>query len=235
MHILKDKKTLVLFILSGFFIANTIVAEMIGSKLISFGGPFVNSVGLILWPFVFLLTDILNEYYGKEVVRRLSFITVGLIAYVFLILFITTRIKAIDGSPATDAAYSNIFGQGMYMIVASIIAFITSQLLDSFVFWLIRKRTGEKMMWLRSTGSTFVSQLIDTFLIQFIAFVIPGYWTYEEFVRNAAFGYGLKIILAVCLIPLIWLLHKVLDNYFGEARAHKIIENTAEESMEDME
>lgn len=233
MHILKDKRNLVLFILSGFFITNAIVAEMIGSKLINFGGPFVNSIGLILWPFVFLLTDILNEYYGKEVVRRLSFITVGLIAYVFLILLVATNIKAIDGSPATDASFKNIFGQGMLMIVASIIAFITSQLLDSFIFWLIRKRTGEKLMWLRSTASTFVSQLIDTFLIQFIAFVIPGVWTMDQFMRNAAFGYGLKVIIAIILIPLIMLLHKLLDSYFGKQKAHEIIEKSAHESLDD--
>lgn len=233
MHILKNKRNFVLFILSGFFITNAIVAEMIGSKLIHFGGPFDNSVGLILWPFVFLLTDIMNEYYGKEVVRKLSFVTVGLIAYVFLILFVTTRLKAVDYSPASDESFKNIFGQGMYMIVASIIAFITSQLLDSFIFWLIRKRTGERMMWLRSTASTFVSQLIDTFIIQFIAFVIPGYWTMEQFARNASFGYGLKVIMAIILIPLIILLHKLLDNYFGEEVAHKIIEKSAEESLEE--
>lgn len=235
MHILKDKKTFVLFILSGFFIANTVVAEMIGSKLINFGGPFVNSVGLILWPFVFMLTDILNEYYGKEVVRRLSFVTVGLIGYVFLVLAVTRTIPAFEGSPVKDVSYNNVFGSGMYMIIASIIAFIISQLLDSFVFWIIRKQTGEKMMCLRSTGSTLVSQLIDTFLIQFIAFVIPGVWTMQEFWRNAAFGYGLKVILAVLLIPAIWALHKVLDNYFGEGRAHKIIEKSAEESTRDLE
>ncbi len=88
------------------------------------------------------------------------------------------------------------------------------------------------MMWLRSTGSTVISQLIDTFLIQFIAFVIPGIWTMNEFIKNAAFGYALKIIIAICLIPLIIILHKILDNYFGEETAEKIIENTARESIE---
>ncbi|HEY1039370.1 MAG TPA: queuosine precursor transporter [Bacteroidia bacterium] len=231
MHILKDKKTLVLFILAGFFVANTIVAEMIGSKLIHFGGPFVNAVSLVLWPFVFVLTDILNEYYGKEVVRRLSFITVGLIGFVFIVLFVAIRIPAVEFSPAKDEAFRNVFGQSMYMIFASITAFIVSQLVDSFMFWIIRKKTGEKMMWLRSTGSTFVSQLIDTFIVQFIAFVIPGVWTMSDFATNASFAYVLKMIIAVCLIPLIWLLHKVLDKYFGEAEAQKIIEKTAEESL----
>lgn len=231
MHILKDKRTLVLFILAGFFVANTIVAEMIGSKLISFGGPFINGVSLVLWPFVFILTDILNEYYGKEVVRKLSFITVGLIAYVFIVLFVAIRIPAVEISPAKDPAFLNVFGQSMYMIVASIIAFITSQLIDSFMFWIIRKRTGERMLWLRSTGSTLISQLVDTFIVQLIAFVVPGVWTMSEFAKNASFAYGLKILIAIALIPLIWLLHKVLDNYFGEKLAHEIIDKTAEESM----
>lgn len=232
MHLLKDKKTFVLFILSGFFIANTVVAEMIGSKLISFGGPFVNGTSLVLWPFVFLLTDILNEYYGKDVVRKLTFITVGLIAYVFLVLFVAMKIPAVDFSPVKDEDFNQVFGSSMYMIIASLTAFICSQLIDSFVFWLVRKRTGEKLMWLRSTSSTVVSQLIDTFIVQFVAFVLPGVWTYSEFAKNASFAYVLKIILAICLIPLILLLHKILDKYFGEAEAHEMIEKTAEESLE---
>jgi queuosine precursor transporter len=233
MHILKDKRTFILFLLAGFFIANTIVAEMIGSKLISFGGPFVNGVSLVLWPFVFILTDILNEFYGKDVVRKLTFITVGLISYVFVVLFVAMEIPAVDFSPVKDDTFTNVFGSSMYMIIASLVAFIASQMVDSFVFWLIRKRTGGKLMWLRSTSSTVISQLIDTFIVQFVAFVLPGVWTYSEFAKNASFAYVLKIIIAICLIPLILILHKVLDRYFGEEEAHKMIEKTAEESLEE--
>ncbi|MES2588134.1 MAG: queuosine precursor transporter [Bacteroidota bacterium] len=231
MDILKDKKTFVLFILSGFFITNTIVAEMIGSKLISFGGPFINGTSLVLWPFVFLLTDILNEYYGKEVVRKLTFITVGLISYVFIVLFIAMKIPSVDFSPVSDENFNKVFGSSMYMIIASLIAFITSQLVDSFVFWLVRKRTGNKFMWLRATSSTVVSQLIDTFIVQYVAFVLPGVWTYSEFATNASFAYILKIILALCLIPLILILHKFLDNYFGLKEAKEMIDKTAQESL----
>jgi uncharacterized integral membrane protein (TIGR00697 family) len=231
MNSLKSKKTTILILLSGFFITNTIVAEMIGSKLISFGGPFVNSVGLVLWPFVFILTDILNEYYGKEFVRKLTFITVGLISYIFFILFIALKIPAVDFSPTTDASFNNVFGQSMFMIVASLIAFIVSQLIDSFVFWFVRKRTGNKSLWLRATASTLVSQLIDTFIVQIIAFVIPGVWTFSQFLQNASFAYLLKVLIAISLIPIIWILHKALDKYFGEKEAEKIIEETAQESL----
>lgn len=233
MHILKDKRTLILFILAGFFIANTVVAEMIGSKLISFGGPFVNGTSLVLWPFVFVLTDILNEYYGKDVVRKLTFITVGLISYVFIVLFVAMKIPAVDFSPVSDENFNTVFGSSMYMIIASLVAFITSQLVDSFVFWVVRKRTGSKLMWLRSTSSTIVSQLIDTFIVQFVAFVLPGVWSYSEFAKNASFAYGLKIIIAVCLIPLILIIHKLLDTYFGKEEAEKMIEKTAHESLEE--
>jgi uncharacterized integral membrane protein (TIGR00697 family) len=233
MNFTQNKKTTVLIILSGFFITNTIVAEMVGSKLISFGGPFVNSVGLVLWPFVFVLTDILNEYYGKEFIRKLTFITVGLISYIFFILFIALKIPAVDFSPTTDASFNNVFGQSMFMIVASLIAFIVSQLIDSFVFWFVRKRTGNKSLWLRATASTLVSQLIDTFIVQIIAFVIPGVWTFSQFFQNASFAYLLKVLIAISLIPVIWILHKVLDNYFGEKEAEKIIEETAQESLKD--
>lgn len=232
MNFLKDKKSFVLLILAGFFITNAIVAEMIGSKLIHFGGPFVNAVSLVLWPFVFILTDILNEYYGKEVVRKLTFITVALIAYVFLILWVAIQIPAVNFSPVTDTDFNHVFGQSMYMIVASMSAFVASQMVDSFVFWIVRKRTGSKMMWLRATSSTVVSQLVDTFIVQFVAFVLPGVWSYSEFAKNASFAYILKIIIALLLIPLILILHKILDSYFGEEESKKIIEKTAKDSLD---
>jgi uncharacterized integral membrane protein (TIGR00697 family) len=143
------------------------------------------------------------------------------------------KIPAVDFSPVSDENFNKVFGSSMYMIVASLVAFITSQLVDSFVFWLVRKRTGSKFMWLRSTSSTVVSQLIDTFIVQFVAFVLPGVWTYSEFAKNASFAYTLKIIIAICLIPLILVLHKVLDSYFGKEEAEKMIEKTAKESLQE--
>ena len=77
----------------------------------------------------------------------------------------------------------------------------------------LRNKTGSKLIWLRATGSTAVSQLIDTFLVQFIAFVLPGKWAFDEFLKNAAWGYTFKLLVALCLIPLVYLGHFAIDKF----------------------
>ena len=75
---LRTKKEIVYIILAGIFITNAITAELIGGKLIQIG-PFVLSMGILPWPIVFITTDLINEYFGKQGVKRLSYITAGLI------------------------------------------------------------------------------------------------------------------------------------------------------------
>src|SRR5688572_22916065 len=168
--IFNTKREILYVALAGFFITNAIVAEMIGGKLIDIGknfseGTYIMSIGILLWPVVFLTTDLMNEYFGKKAVRRLSFITASLVLYVFFVLWMAMKVKAIPDSPVNDTSFHNVFGQSRWIIIGSIIAFITSQLIDVFMFWFIRKQTGGKMLWLRATGSTVISQLFDTFIV----------------------------------------------------------------------
>jgi hypothetical protein len=210
---LNKRKDLVFIVLAGFFITNAIVAELIGGKLIQFFGLFTQSIGIILWPVVFILTDLINEHYGKQGVKKLTYITIGLIAYTFILISIGLNIKAVDFSPVNDENFRIVFGQSQWIIVGSIVAFLCSQLVDVYVFWIFRNRTGGKMIWLRATGSTVVSQLVDTFVVQYVAFVLPGKWTMDEFIHNASWGYSFKLIIAVCLIPFIYLGHSVINKF----------------------
>lgn len=210
---LKSRKDIVFLVLAGFFITNAIVAELIGGKLVQFFGLFTQSIGIILWPVIFLLTDLINEYYGKDGVKKLTYITVGLISFTFIILSIALSIPATSFSPVSDSVFNTIFGQSQWIIVGSIIAFLLSQLVDVYVFWMFKKVTGDKHIWLRATGSTMVSQLIDTFVVQFIAFVLPGKWPFSEFLTNASWGYAFKLLVALALIPMIYLGHYVIGKY----------------------
>jgi uncharacterized integral membrane protein (TIGR00697 family) len=207
------RKDLVFIILAGFFVTNAIVAELIGGKLVQFFGLFTQSLGIILWPVVFLLTDLINEHYGKTGVRRLTYITVGLIIYTFILISIGLQIPAVGFSPVNDAVFKTVFGQSQWIIVGSVVAFLLSQLVDVYIFWIFRNRTGGKLIWLRATGSTVVSQLIDTFVVQYIAFVLPGKWAFSEFVVNASWGYSFKLLVAICLIPFIYLGHFAIGRF----------------------
>jgi queuosine precursor transporter len=216
----KTKKERIFFILAGFFITNAVVAELIGGKLISVGpwsgwGPWNLSIGILPWPIVFLTTDLTNEYFGQKGVRQLTLLTTGLIVYTFLVIWLAMGFPAASFSPVSNEAFSMVFGQSMSIILASLVAFMMAQFVDVFVFWFVRNRTGNRLLWLRATGSTVVSQGIDTFMVQGLAFYVPGKINFEEWVSISWNGYSAKLLIAVMLTPLIYLAHYWIDKYLA--------------------
>lgn len=212
----KTKKDIVFVILAGIFITNAVTAELIGGKLIQIG-PFVMSIGILPWPVVFITTDLINEYFGKQGVKKLSYITACLIAYAFVILFLAINIPAAKGiSPVNNEQFTAVFGQSMWIIVGSIIAFLVSQLIDVTVFSFFKKKTGDKMIWLRTTGSTIISQLFDSFIVLGIAFWLPGKINSQTFLSSALTGYTFKLVTAIALTPLIYLGHHLIKKYLAE-------------------
>jgi uncharacterized integral membrane protein (TIGR00697 family) len=214
----QSKKDYIFVILAGIFITNAVVAELIGGKLIQIG-PFVMSIGILPWPIVFLTTDLINEYFGQKGVRKLSFITAGLITYAFIILSLALIIPAAKGiSPVNDEQFTAVFGQSMWIIVGSITAFLISQLIDVTVFHYVKEKTGNKKIWLRATGSTVISQLIDSFIVLGIAFWLPGKINFETFLSSALTGYTFKLSIAILLTPLIYFGHYLIRNFLKEPK-----------------
>ncbi|MAV91970.1 MAG: hypothetical protein CL676_11175 [Bdellovibrionaceae bacterium] len=227
----EHRRERVFLALAGIFVTNAILAELIGGKLFTWG-PFTMSLGVLPWPIVFLATDLVNEYFGKNGVRRLTFMTVALIIYAFVILFLGILIPAAGFSPVSDEAFQKVFGQSLWIIAGSLIAFLASQLVDVFVFWLVRSRTQGRLLWLRATGSTAVSQLIDTFVILGIAFYLPGKLNFEEYILTSVSNYSYKLGIAIALTPLIYLGHNIIDQYLGEKKSQEMIEEAVEESLD---
>lgn len=226
--VLGRKQWLFVF-LAGLFITNAVTAELISNKLIEIPmkfnflgsefGPFVTIVGILPWPVVFLLTDLLNEFYGFKAVRKLSWITAILIAYCFLIVGLSIEIPAVNipgSNLSDDIAYRKVFGQAQMVIIGSICAFLVSQLLDASLFSWIKSKTGDRYIWLRSTGSTLFSQLIDSCIVLYIGFVLPGSLSFAEFMRIAPTNYILKIIIAIILTPFIYLGHYLIRRYLND-------------------
>jgi uncharacterized integral membrane protein (TIGR00697 family) len=212
------KKDIIYVILAGIFITNALVAELIGGKLIYIGDN-VMSLGILPWPIVFITTDLINEYFGEKGVRKLSFITAALIAYTFILLLIGLHIPAVKGDGLiTDDQFNAVFGQSMWIIIGSITAFLVSQLIDVTLFHFLKNKTGNKMLWLRSTGSTIISQLFDSFIVLGIAFWLPGKITTQTFIASAFTGYSVKLLIAIGLTPFIYLGHYLIDNYLGSEK-----------------
>lgn len=212
----QSKKDTVYLILAGIFITNAIVAELIGGKLI-YVGSAVMSIGILPWPIVFVTTDLINEYFGEKGVRKLSLITASLIGYCFILLYFAMRIPAATGiSPVSDNQFFAVFGQSQWIIVGSITAFLVSQLIDVSLFHFLKNKTGNKMIWLRSTGSTVVSQLFDSFIVLGIAFWATGIMTTDVFIKSAFTGYFVKLIIAIGMTPFIYLGHYIIKKYLAK-------------------
>jgi uncharacterized integral membrane protein (TIGR00697 family) len=227
----QSRRDIVYLALAGFFVTNAILGELTGGKLFTLG-PFTLSIGVIPWPVVFIATDLINEYFGREGVKRLTFMTIGLIVYAFVVVFLAINVPAASFSPVTDAQFYAVFGQSLWIIVGSVVAFAMSQLVDVFIFWLVRHQTGGKFLWMRATGSTVVSQLIDSVVIIGIAFWLPGKIQTSEFLTVAASNYSFKLIIALSVTPLLYLGHAAIDRFLGVEEAHKLIEQAAKASKD---
>jgi uncharacterized integral membrane protein (TIGR00697 family) len=243
--IIKEKSTRLFLILGGFFIANTLIAEVIGVKLFSLektlhmmpanmtilgesGIGFTLTVGVIIWPVVFIMTDIINEYYGVKGVRFLSLLTVAIIAFAFLVFYIAIHLAPDDfwigsqknnGVPNMQAAYTQILGQGMNIIFASLTAFLIGQLADATIFKKIKKMTGEKNIWMRATLSTVVSQLIDTVCVSYIYLYFSLGFSFPRVTAIVIIGYLYKFMISIVCTPLIYLVHNGIEQYLGKEKA----------------
>ncbi len=255
------KKTTLFLVLAGIFITNAIVAELIGVKIFSgeaalglnpaqiplfkdFILDFNLTAGAIIWPVVFITTDIINEYFGKEGVKKITYLTIILIVYVFLVIWAVTSLPPADfwininktdnvgNAFNIDFAYTKIFRQGLGIIIGSLVAFLLGQLLDVYVFQKLRKVTGEKKIWLRATGSTLVSQLVDSFVVLYIAFYILGNpsWSLQLVLAVGIINYIYKFTVAIILTPVLYLVHAIIDNYLGKEIAHNLMEEAAKKS-----
>ena len=235
----KNKLNNIFIILTGIFITNAIIAEILGTKIFDFSllKNFSLSVGVLIWPVVFITTDIINEYFGKSGVKKISYFTIILILYAFLIVFLSTKltpntywlnINSTDnsGNPFDiDYAYNTIFLQSTGIIIGSVFAFLIAQLLDVFIFQKIKKITKGKFIWLRATGSTLISQLIDSFVVLTIAFYFLApegkEWSINQVFVVGFDNYTFKFFVAIIITPFIYLAHYLIDSYLGKDLAEK--------------
>lgn len=258
-NIYQEKKNNLFLVLAGIFIMNALLAEILGVKIFSLEkllsvppaniqlfGDFVLdfnlTAGAVLWPVVFITTDIINEYFGQKGVKRISFLTAGLIALAFGLIYIITLLPPADfwmdynsqdshGNPLDiNYSYKLIFQQGLGIMIGSLFAFLVSQLLDVFVFQKLRRVTGAGKIWLRATGSTLVSQFIDSFVVLFIAFYVWGNWPLKQVIAIGIINYIYKFAVAILLTPLIYAGHSIIDSYLGKKNAELLAEEAAESS-----
>jgi len=247
--ILQDKALRLFLLLAFFFVTNALLAEFIGVKLFSlertfgfepielklFTGrtlSFHLTAGVLLWPVVFVMTDIINEYYGARGVRVLSRLSAVMVLYSFGAVYAAIQLAPADfwlereiGGQTIDMqrAFEGVFGQGLWIIAGSLTAFLVGQVVDVAVFHWVKRRTGERWIWLRATGSTVVSQFIDSFIVLYIAFGLgPAGWSMEQILEIGLVNYAFKFSAALALTPVIYGVHGLIERYLGAELAQRM-------------
>lgn len=217
--------------LAAVYITSLVLANIIGVKLFRFPldlGPLgslsvEHTMGMLPFPITFLLTDLINEYYGKRGARRVVYVSLAMAAFAWALIWISRKAPTLEGIPgtATAASFENVFGAASLMYIASLVAFLCGSLLDIFLFGIFKRLTGGKMVWLRATGSTIVSQLFDSFVVTSVFFLFIPILLGNEPAKvgwvlgTALTGYILKFVLAVLVTPLIYLGRWMIREWVG--------------------
>ena len=203
--------------LCAIFLTALLVGDTIGSKLFAFAIPlgFTTlhaslSVGSIWFPITFLLTDVINEFYGSRGARLVTWVGFCMAIFAFFAILAARAIPASASSPVKQDAFESVLGNANRIFVASLIAYVVGQLVDITIFQAAKKLTQSKHIWLRSTGSTLISQLIDTVVVTYVAF--SGKLTPPELRQIVTSSYLIKMLAAIGLTPVIYALHALLHN-----------------------
>lgn len=216
--VLIDARLKLFVVLAAVFCTCLVVGDIIGGKLIEahvFGLTIPLTVGMIPFPVTFLLTDLLNEFYGKQAARFVTWVAFAMAVLAFAFLYLALQIpiaeiaRAPDWTGVTEHSFENVFGGSLRMIVASLSAYLVSQFADIGVFHLLRRATQGRMLWLRATGSTVISQGIDTITIQVVAWY--GKLPISEIVALMVSSYLIKFLIAVGLTPGIYGAHALVE------------------------
>lgn len=203
--------------LAGVFITALLIGDTIGSKLFVLNLPVIGdatfSVGAMWFPITFVLTDVINEFYGVKGARTITFAAFWMALFAFCVIWIARQIPAASFSPIPQDVFDQVFGGANRIFLASMVAYLIGQMLDISLFHFIKRVTKGRFIWLRSTGSTFVSQLIDSVVVVAVAFW--GLFPLDALLKMIAVGYLMKVVVAIALTPVIYALHALLHRRFG--------------------
>lgn len=216
------------------FVTALVIAEATAGKFFqAFRLPFtfslfgfetdvvVMTAGVLAFPVTFVVTDVMNEYFGKRGIRFVTFLGMAMVGFEFVLLQLALAVEATPDSPVPGEAFGLVFGTTGRVIVGSLTAYLIGQLVDISLFHWLRRRTAGRHLWLRATGSTFGSQLFDTFIVLVVAFA--GQIPLGQIVAITLFNYGYKLLIAVAVTPLIYIGHWLIDRYLGDETAEALL------------
>ena len=236
-----------LLILCALMVAFFVTGDLVGAKLFEFtlagllpkhfglgDGKFVATIGILYFPLTFILTDIINEYFGRRVVRTLTFIAIGVLLLLQPVILASIHATTVSFNPAVSKevmhqSFATVLGPAWAIVAGSCTAFLIGQLLDVMVFEKLRRLTKGRMLWLRAQGSTLVSQFIDSFVVIFLAFVIipkltgcAEPWSVSGAAMVSLTNYVIKAVIAVAITPTLYVVHFMVELWLGRTESERL-------------
>lgn len=213
-----DTRSKLFLTLTAVFTTSLVVGDLIGGKLM--GVPLLGqvrylSVGFIPFPITFLLTDLLNEFYGRRAARTVTWVGFGMACFTLAVVQLAVAAPwhpdtLQPGWPGlTPNTFDAVFASGTRILLASMTAYVVAQLIDIAVFHRLKSLTGGKLLWVRATGSTVLSQLIDTLIIQ--SLVWNTTLDVPRLTNLIVTSWVGKVLIAVLLTPLIYAGHALVQ------------------------
>lgn len=200
------------------FVVLLVLTNIIGIKLFQapFNPEFALTTGIITYPLTFLCTDIVSEIYGK---KRADFMVILGFAMSLLMLAIVTIATVVaphpywvpaeapfyDSVEGYQYAFESVFALNQVLIVGSMLAYLSAQLIDNYLYHFWKRLTKGKHLWLRNNGSTMISQLVDTGVVNSILFYIGFGMDFWVGLKIMATIYVYKLVIAALDTPLIYL------------------------------
>ena len=184
-------------LLVAMFCAALLIANIGAVKLIAIG-PVITDGGALLFPLTYILGDVLTEIFGFNAARRAIFTAMALQITAAFVFWFVTLLPAAPGWEMQDA-YASVVGFVPRIVLASVVAFVVGETLNSYVLVWIKERTKERLLWARLIGSTIVGELADTLVFCTIAFY--GVITGAEFANYVITGYIYKTLVEVVMLP----------------------------------
>ena len=212
----RSSADLIFLILSALFIASLIACNLIANKFVKVDlgfYTFVLSAGVLPYPITFLVTDLLSEIFGKKETQKV--VISGFIASIFVIgiIYLGAMFPAIQDSKVSDEIYDTTFKSTWRVILASMTAYLTAQLIDVKVFHFWKKLTNGKMLWLRNNGSTVFSQLIDSTLVTTVIFI--GILPAGQIATYILDAWFFKVLVALVDTPVFYFVTYLIRNKFN--------------------
>lgn len=187
--------------------SNLIGVHKVSSVNLPFYGEYIYGAGVLFFPISYLFGDILTEVYGYARSRKVIWAGFGALIFASLMSFVVMSLPAAKTmSPEQSQAITLIFGQTPRIVLASLTAFWIGEFINSFVLAKMKLATGGKYLWMRTIGSTFAGEAIDSLVFYPIAFFGAPGWSNEQLVSVMIGNYFIKVFWEIFATPLTYLI-----------------------------